>query len=520
MKKNGWTFLLAALVAFPLMAQGNSDRPALVVGVTVDGLRDDYLSLFWNECKAGGFERALASGARFTHCAYPYRMAGDLADLVTLQTGADPYLHGIPSDKVYDRKLMRACPVMEDKEVKATQGTARVSAKAIMATTVSDELYENTLGLSKTVSLALDPQMAVAQAGHSGLALWIDNLSGKWAGSTYYRSGLPDWVSGKGLEAYMEKTWQPFYTVSTYEAASGAARKGFSYALKNECKGVKPYETLFTTPFVNTALREMAVRAIEGEGLGKDLYPDVLLVHFSIRPFAHDQRPGLSMELEDAYLRLDYDLSLLMKALDAKVGAGNWLLYFTTSRVAPDYTDALNRRLPSRSFNAERYSGLLNSYLSAVYGSARWVAGQQSGRVYLNRALIEDKNLSLREIQDKAVEFFGLIPGVVDLSTSYQLERDYVSGGGMCYAYTKESGADLYYTLAPGWHEVDMKGNKTGYRAGFSQQCTLSLCGWRVPRAQVSEPVSALDLAATLASWLRIMPPSGCRGAALPVIPR
>ena len=509
--------LLALVAAWTAAAQGNVDRPALVVGITVDGLRDDYLSIFWNECKAGGFKRAMTSGTQFTHCSYPYRMAGDLTDVVTLETGTDPYLHGIPAAQVYDRKYTKSYPVMEDKSVKATQGGTRVSAQAIMATTVSDELFENTVGLSKIVSLAVDPQMAVAQAGHAGMALWVDNLSGKWTGSTYYQNSLPSWAAGKSVDSYLDSNWKPLYPISTYESATGKSRNGFNYVLRAACNGLKPYDNFFTTPFANTAVREMAVNALSGEHMGQDLYPDVLLIHFSLQNFVLDKQQGMSVELEDAYLRLDNDLSLLLKALDAKVGVGNWLLYFTTSRTAPDYTDVMNKRLPARSFNAERYSGLLNGYLSAVYGSGRWVVGQQSGRIYLNRALIEEKGLSLREMQDKAVEFFVLIPGVVDLSTSYQLERDYVSGGGMCYAYTKELGADLYYTLAPGWYEVNMKGQKTGYCAGFSQQCTLSLCGWKVPMQQVSEAVSALDLAPTLAAWLHLLPPSGCRGNVLPV---
>ena len=500
-------FVFAAL-GLACAQQQVAERPQLVVGISIDHLNDASLSMYWSNMSQGGFKRLAEQGTCFDECRYPYYSNSDLTDVVTLSTGSEPVQHGVQAEKALQQPGNKFVLTAFDKGVSAVNGSWKISGQCLPVTTLADELYENTYGQSKIISIATDPQISALQAGHCGLALWLDNLKGTWATSSYYAAKLPLWVNRKTADSYLNQVWEPKFPPSYYTVYNANRRYAFRYVLKDVCAQGKLYENFVTTPMANTAVRELAQRAITEEKMGQDLNPDLLLLHFSLKPFSKSKEQG-GFEEEDAYLRLDAELDALMRTLDTQVGKGKWLLYVVGARNNP--------HLQANSFNSERYSVLLNSYLMALYGQQKWVVGYNDGRIYLNRKLIEEKNLSLKEMQEKSVEFFALIPGVADVSTAYRLSAESNGDGNLRFAYSRNSAADLYFLLAPGWYEVDMKGNETGFLPTVDRSVLLYLCGWKVQSEEVREPVEVFGLCGSLSKWLGLRPPSGSTGVQLPV---
>lgn len=112
--------------------------------------------------------------------------------------------------------------------------------------------------------------------------------------------------------------------------------------------------------------------ALSNESLGKDVFPDMLLVNFSLNSFT-SQEDGLTVELEDAYLRLDNDIKMLLEAAEQKVGRENLLVHAVSTRRKSPISPAVQKD-SRRIFQLYRYMSLLNTYLMAIYGQENWVS--------------------------------------------------------------------------------------------------------------------------------------------------
>ena len=56
------TALIASMVTFTVVAQAPAPRPKLVVGIMIDGLREDYLDLLKGYFGENGFKRLMKDG--------------------------------------------------------------------------------------------------------------------------------------------------------------------------------------------------------------------------------------------------------------------------------------------------------------------------------------------------------------------------------------------------------------------------------------------------------------------------
>ena len=84
--------------------------------------------------------------------------------------------------------------------------------------------------------------------------------------------------------------------------------------------------------------KDFAIAAIKGEDLGKDNVTDFLTVGFSSTDIIVHYYGPRSVEVEDAYLRLDQDIADFLKALDETVAEDNYLVFLrptTESRMSP-----------------------------------------------------------------------------------------------------------------------------------------------------------------------------------------
>lgn len=498
-----------------MWGQSSLSSPKLVVGINVDGLNTDYLSLFWHELSDGGFKRLTAEG---THCEsfdYGYQYAGQATDLATLYTGTLPYLHGIAGDTYFDRKHAKSITITQDTKVHSFGLEVPHSAHRLQATTFADELNEDSQGRAQIVSIAIDPTTAVLQVGHSGLALWLDKQTGRWTTSSYYDTALPSWA-GKTADDYLHKRWEPLHLSALYYAAAKAKSKSFMYDLDKFCYGSSKYEQFATTPFANEMVADLAMETFQSYAMGKDLQTDLLLLQFSLQPLYNQSAGLLTLELEDAYLRLDKQLAVLLDFLDKRFGKNEVLVFLTNTRKMP-LTKPYNERIPSKSFCTYRYMALLNSYLMAHYGSYNWVQGSWNGNVYLNRQLINEQNKDLRQVQQTAVDFFSTIPGVMNVSTSYQLNAAFVGAQRLRYAFHANSSGDLLFSLLPGWYEVDKNEKPTGFVAHYNGVGKLYLWGWKMPATTIKQTIEATDFAPTLAKWLGVSLPNASQGTYMPI---
>ena len=494
-------FLITLLSTFIFSFSYSQSKPALVVGIQVSGLREDYLNMFMDEFGNQGFKKLISEGIYYNNLYYPYHYAGESADLTSLSTGATPYSHGICTNAFYNPKSYKMQSFMQDNAVKAVSGAENYSAQSLICTTVADQLNEYTFGKSKIYSIAFDAENAIYSIGHSGIPFWIDKKTGNWTSSTYYIEAIPEWAMKHGADGFLDKDWEPLMPAGYYVSASSGA-KGFKYKLKEACNGTKMYSNFGTSPFANAMITDMALKTIDSEKLGKDIYPDLLYLNYNLQNFYLNDNESITIELEDSYLRLDKDLAALLDALDKRFKKENVVVYLISDRTMKP-TKPYNERITYKEFNSGRYAALLNSYLMAHYGKYKWVQACYDGHIYLDEKLAEEKKISFKELQDKAIEFFSSIPGVASVLPSYLLKT-----ANHNFSYHPQNAGDLVYNLQVGYYEVDSKGKKTDFYNKLNDSVMLMLWGSNIAKQKVNDSKSALMLAPTISDILRISTPN------------
>jgi arylsulfatase A-like enzyme len=271
------------------------------------------------------------------------------------------------------------------------------------------------------------------------------------------------------------------------------------------------YELLKYTPFGNTLTSDFAAATVVNEELGKDNYTDWLQICFSSSGYLGDKFTSNSVEIEDTYLRLDKDLEHFLNFLDGEVGMKNVLIYLTSDNsMADDPAYMADQGLPVGYFNYNSAMSLLGTYLNLIYGKGDWVKFYYAQQIYLNRDLIENSKLSLKDFQDVVAAFMIQFEGVANTLTSTNLMTNNYTRGffeKIQKSYNQKRSGDILIHLSPGWTE---KGIDKQYASSFRYDSHVPLIwyGWKIGRANIYRPVSVTDIMPTIAGFLDI-PRSG-----------
>ena len=130
---------------------GTRQAPKLVVSITIDQLRSDYLETFATNYSEEGFLRLLAEGTVFENASYPFTDPDRASAIATIVTGSTPFYHSITGLQWLDRSSLRP--------TNCTNGELAV-------TTIGDELKIATDGAAKIYSFAPTQDAAFLFAGH------------------------------------------------------------------------------------------------------------------------------------------------------------------------------------------------------------------------------------------------------------------------------------------------------------------------------------------------------------------
>jgi len=526
-------------VAVPVWGQKiPPEKPKLIVGITVSGMRYDYLSVYWDKFGEGGFKKMATNGANCKNARYSYLITEPSVGFASIATGARPSEHGVVSDYWYRRMTNEVVGSLDDPEQSAvggSYGTGPYSPRALHSRTLSDEMRVNSRFHSRSIGISMDPQAAVMMAGHTANgAYWLDPVRADWITSTYYMDSLPGWVnafnSKNYRDLYLERNWETLKPIAEYEESmldNNHFETGFNgqitfpYDLEKISRtgrDEKNYSVLMTTPWGNTFTKDMAIAAIVNEELGQRGATDIIHIGFNATKYLADHFSTWSVETQDTYLRLDQDLEHLLTFLDEQLGMENVLVYLTAENaMAVDPRYLSESRIPSGYFNYRTSVSLLKSYLNAIYGRGEWVSFYYAQQIYLNHQLIEDSNLSLNEVQDQVARFMVQMAGVSNAVQSYVLQQNYFTDGVLHRIqnsyYQKRSGDVILY-LTPGWVEHSNVGSAfSEFR--YAPHVPMIFYGWKINRVSIPYRVSPTDVATSLASFLELSMPDNATGSVI-----
>ena len=375
-------FLFCVLSILTLAGQVSAAEPRLILVVSVDQMRFDYLTRFAPLFK-GGFKTLLDHGAIFTNSFYRHANSETGPGHSVILSGRHASNSGIVANDWWDPLLKKQINVVEDAVHNPVGGSGRGASPAnFFGFTVGDKIKQKWPN-SKVFGVSMKDRSAILMTGHrADGAYWFETSCGCFITSTYYAKEAPGWLTefnNRKLPAsYATKTWNRLLPdVSIYEKYAGKDNQSGEWDLKdttfphvfpNKPPDTAYYTSLTRTPFSDQMVLQLAQRVLDINGLGKDESPDVLAVGFSATDVIGHTYGAYSQEVMDEYLRLDGVLGQLFQAVEKQAGAGNFQVVLSAdhgSTPLPEWlqehgspeaarhqptvlTDAVNRALAER----------------------------------------------------------------------------------------------------------------------------------------------------------------------------
>jgi hypothetical protein len=441
--------IMATLTGATTQAQTLQVAPRLVVNITIDQLRNDYIEHYSPLYSPNGFKKLLSKGCVYEAANYPFESVDRASAIATIVTGTTPTYHNIISTRWLDRKTLRPVFCVDDAKYKT-------SPQRLSTSTISDELKVSSNGSSIVYGIASQRDAAVLSAGHAADgAFWIDEKTGSWTTSNYYGSKAQKWI-----QAYRNTTSKP----SKEQAEQ------------------------------NNAVCDAAIACLNHHAMGKDAQTDYLSITLSAKG---TQNEKWRTDFESLYRGLDHTLATLIEQIEKSVGNQQVLFVLTSTGYTDDpKVDYAKYRIPTGTFYINRTANLLNMYLGAIYGQSRYVETCFSNQIYLNRKFIEDKLLSFEDILSRSKDFLAQIAGIRKVSES---------------PYNPAVSGDLIIEVAPGWQLLN-EDNQDNYiaRASFVP-FPIILYGMGIKPQRVTTPVSVDRIAPTIAKSIQIRAPNACK---------
>ena len=189
-----------------------TEKPRLILQITVDQMRGDLPTRYRERLGEGGLRYLLDEGVHYNNAHHAHANTETVVGHTTLATGANPAAHGMVGNLWFDRNagktvyniedpeysiLTEGAGVDADTEVDPTQKAASSdgrSPRSILTSTFGDELSIATAGRAKVFGVSVKDRGAVSMAGHTGKAFWFSKSAGQFVTSNYYYGKYPEWV--------------------------------------------------------------------------------------------------------------------------------------------------------------------------------------------------------------------------------------------------------------------------------------------------------------------------------------
>lgn len=270
------------------------------------------------------------------------------------------------------------------------------------------------------------------------------------------------------------------------------------------------------TPFGNSLTKDFAIEAIKNETLGKDKFTDFLAVSFSSTDYIGHHWGPQSIEVEDAYLRLDKDIAEFIAFLEEYVGKENLLIFMTSDHGVADVPAYLQaNKMPGFYVDTTAMLNQVKEKLNNLYGKEEWILDYSNSQIYLDHDLIKRKKVDLKSIQKDAADAALSVKSVVNTYTAEEISScsmyntigEFIQNG-----FLKKRSGDIVIVFQPGAIEASATGTTHSTHYSYDTHVPLIWYGWRIKPGSTVKRIAVTDIAPTLSVLLNIPFPNGCTG--------
>ena len=519
-------------------------RPKLVLQITVDQMRGDFPTRYADRLGEGGFKYLMEQGTHYRNAHFQHADTETPIGHAALFTGTWPAHNGIVAGNWFDMDKGRVIYNCEDDRYpmigeEPAQGKGRAPTN-LLSSTIGDELVIATNSRSRMFSVSIKDRGAILPGGHTGKAFWYSKSDGSFTSSTYYYEEYPDWVSRwnakKSADRYKDTSWTLLNEQSTYLFGKDDDRPwevdifGLGTTFPHPVKGDSKYfyASLIGTPFGDELTAEFAKTLLKAEKLGQGGATDFLAVSFSVTDYIGHIFGPSSLEAEDNVLRLDRLLADFFRFVDQEVGLDNTLIILAADHgmcEAPEYMQSLGfevGRLTSETITEGTVRKALKKKLDLPPEVIRLY---EHPYVYLDEEVIARTDYTVAEVEAAVAAEIIKFPGMIGAVTRTDLIKGTfaptpVNRKVLNNFHLKRSGhvhviSDQFWYF---YYEMDTTTHIAAIHCSpwsYDTFVPLFFAGNGVPAQKISRPVAPYDIAATIAVYLGIKPPSGSIGEPL-----
>jgi hypothetical protein len=541
-------------------------RPRLVLLIVVDQFRADYLERFGDLFAENGLRRLMNEGASWTNSNYDHMPTYTAPGHATTMTGTYPAENGIIANDWYDREAGRVVSNSSDPEDRISAdgrtyqsrwqlfGGGAIehasSPRRLTASTLGDELRLATNDRAKVVGISVKDRAAILPAGrHASAAYWFSSVTGNMVSSSYYFNELPAWVKrfndARPADKFYGKRWEYLLgSDAEYVRRQGADAppweiignapgdtNKFPHTITGGADKPSPafYAALDTSPFSNDMLVDFAEQAIDNEALGKDADTDVLTVSFSSNDYVGHRYGPYSHEMMDATLRVDRQIGALLDFVDQRIGLRNVLVAFTADHgVAPIPEHAASLGLPGGRISGADVMNAVRNGVRARFSKPGEkdtttdyvIDAFLNGNVFFNTVALKRDGVERAEVERAACEAALTVPGISRCFTRTRLEAGEVSAADpvarrVLHGFSQRRSGDIIVLYEPFKYLGDLIPATHGSPYSYDTHVPMIIMGQGVSAGRYNQPATPADIAPTLASLLRVQPPSNATGRIL-----
>jgi predicted AlkP superfamily pyrophosphatase or phosphodiesterase len=505
----------------PVVADPAVDAPKAIVLLVVDQMRADYVDWYggtWTQ----GLRRLFDKGAWLRNARYPYLNTTTCPGHFTITTGAYPHKHGMILNTWYDRATKRVIDCTDDPSspligYPAIAPFGGDSAKTLLVPTIADEMGRQLRNKPRVAAFSLKASSAVALAGHApGIVLWFDGS--RWVTSTAFAPTPTPWVE-HFIAAHPPDIKTPcteLLAAKLYQNDDDAAGErpalGWTRTFPHPLDGspTAPLARWASSPATDEYLSVLARTALAEAKIGRGPGTDVLAVSFSATDVVGHQFGPRSHEIQDTLARVDASIGTLLEALDAQLGADNYVVAMTADHgVAPIPEEAQKGGLTAGRLLPAEVRKTTNNAIALELGPGKYVVQVQSNDLYLAPGAYE-RLVAKTGAVNRVLAALRALPGIASvfdrrrLTEPVRTDDPFRAAAALSY-YPGRSG-DLLLVPRPNWIVANLATNH-GSPYDYDQRVPVVFFGKRIRPGKYDRSISPADIAPTLARLVGVKLP-------------
>jgi len=492
----------------------DGSTPTLVVFITVDQLRPDYLDR-WRGQFTGGFKRLLDEGRFVANGVHDHAITETAPGHASTLSGRFPYSTGIASNSAG----------VNTKDAPLVGGDGVGASPYRFQGSVLADWMQRADPRSRVVSVSRKDRGAILPVGRGKHAVfWYAPSNGRFVTSSWYGDSLPSWVQAFNAEdrvmrRFAGQVWMPLLPESSYPEPDsvpgevGSGEPTFPHDVPEDT--LRARNLIMGTPYMDELTLDLAWRGVRELGLGAGPQVDLLAVSLSSTDAVGHRWGPDSRELHDQVVRVDRMLGVFLDSLIALRGRERIVLALTADHgvsPSPDVPSSWGDNRKAQRVRLDDFNAALGALgpLVARHKLDHEAFNFDGMTLEVDRARVAGKERAVNEVAALFAKEARRVPGVLRADVVNDLAKaDTVKDAiarRWLHMFRPNGEVLVAVTLAP----FNKWGNSSGASHGsphdYDARVPIIFWGRTFAPGRDTSGARVVDIAPTLAAVLGVSP--------------